>query len=157
MDITVKGKNLDVGDALRGHAEANLAEAVAKYFANALEADVVLTKEAHEFVAEISVHPMGKMVVHGHAASDDAYAAFDTAVEKVSKQLRRYHRRITNHHKNRQDIEVMRDALVALGAGMAYDLDWLVALALIIGAEELLETSFMAAALRDEVARREAA
>ena len=34
---------------------------------------------------------------------------------------------------------------------------WLVALALIIGAEELLETSVMAAALRDEVARREAA
>lgn len=106
MDITVKGKNLDVGDALRAHAEDNLSEAVTKYFTNALAAEVVITKEAHEFITEISVHPMGKMTVHGHSASDDPYAAFDMAVDKVSKQLRRYHRRITNHHKNRDDIEV---------------------------------------------------
>ncbi len=48
-------------------------------------------------------------------------------------------------------------ALVALGAGILSSIDWLVILALIIGAEELLETSVMAAALRDEVARRSTA
>jgi hypothetical protein len=45
-------------------------------------------------------------------------------------------------------------ALVALGVGILHEPDWLVALALIIGAEELLETSVTAAALGEEVVRR---
>lgn len=100
MKITVKGKNLDVGDALRTHAEDQLADAVAKYFDRAMDATVVISKQAHEFHAEISVHPVSGMNVHGRGAANDAYAAFDLAAERIAKQLRRYHRRLTSHHEN---------------------------------------------------------
>jgi len=100
MDISVKGKNLDVGDALRGHAEGNLASAVDKYFSKATDASVVFTHEGREFRTDISVHPGPRgLLVQGRHQSDDPYAAFDGALARISKQLRRYKRRLVNHHK----------------------------------------------------------
>ncbi|MHA1114259.1 MAG: sigma 54 modulation/S30EA ribosomal C-terminal domain-containing protein, partial [Alphaproteobacteria bacterium] len=37
----------------------------------------------------------------GHASAEDPYVAFDTAAEHVAKRLRRYKRRLTDHHKAR--------------------------------------------------------
>lgn len=100
MDISVKGKNLDVGEALRGHAEGHLSSAVGKYFERAIDASVVFTRQGRQLRADISVHPGPRgMVVQGRSESDDPYAAFDGALERISKQLRRYKRRLTNHHK----------------------------------------------------------
>ena len=101
MDISVKGKNLDVGDALRGHAEGSLGTAVSKYFERAIDASVVFTKEGRQMRADISVHPGPRgLVVQGRSESDDPYVAFDGALERISKQLRRYKRRLANHHKS---------------------------------------------------------
>jgi hypothetical protein len=47
-------------------------------------------------------------------------------------------------------------ALTGAGVGLLADMAWLVTLSLIIGCEELLESSVFAAALRDESARRRA-
>ncbi len=100
MDISVKGKNLDVGEALRGHAEGHLNSAVGKYFERAIDASVMFTRQGRQLRADISVHPGPRgMVVQGRSESDDPYAAFDGALERISKQLRRYKRRLTNHHK----------------------------------------------------------
>jgi ribosomal subunit interface protein len=100
MDISVKGKNLDVGDALRGHAEDNLSSAVDKYFMRATDASVVFTRQGRLLRADISVHPGPRgLLVQGRHESDDPYTAFDGALERISKQLRRYKRRLANHHK----------------------------------------------------------
>ena len=47
-------------------------------------------------------------------------------------------------------------ALVGLGCGVLLHSRWMIGLSLIIGLEELLETSVVVMALRDEKARREA-
>jgi hypothetical protein len=47
-------------------------------------------------------------------------------------------------------------ALVGIGAGTLGGISWLVTLSLIIGGEELLESTVVAAALRDEEGRRAA-
>lgn len=101
MDIAIKGKNLDVGEALRDHVSDNLAATVVKYFSKAHDATVVLSREAHLFRADISVHPSRGMLIQGRAAATDAYAAFDSALERIAKQLRRYKRRLVDHHKGR--------------------------------------------------------
>ncbi len=108
MKITVNGKQMDVGDALKAHAEGHLSDIVTKYFDKAMEAGVVLTKQGHHFSAEISVHPLGGVIVHGRGSNDDAYAAFDQAAARIDKQLRRYHRRLTDHHRNMQAQETLR-------------------------------------------------
>ena len=102
MDISVKGKNLDVGDALRGHAEGNHSSAVDKYFMRAIDASVVFTRQGRNLRADISVHPGPRgLLVQGRHESDDPYAAFDGALERISKQLRTYKRRLVNHHKDK--------------------------------------------------------
>jgi ribosomal subunit interface protein len=100
MDISIKGKNLNVGAALRGHVEDHLSNTVSKYFMRALDANVVFTREGRLSRANISVHPGPRgMVVQGGSESNDPYAAFDGALERISKQLRRYKRRLADHHK----------------------------------------------------------
>ena len=39
------------------------------------------------------------IVVRSRGEAGDAHSAFDAALEKISKQLRRYKRKLTNHHK----------------------------------------------------------
>ncbi|MBL6932521.1 MAG: ribosome-associated translation inhibitor RaiA [Rhodospirillales bacterium] len=100
MEISVKGKHVDVGDALRGHAESQLESSVRKYFDNAIDSTVIFSKEGHGFRADISVHAGRGMVMQGGAEGNDAYGAFDGALGRISKQLRRYKGRIRNHHHN---------------------------------------------------------
>ena len=99
MQITVKGKQMDVGDALRGHAEQRLTDAVAKYFDQAIEATAVLSRESHKFRADISVHVGRGILVQGHSKGDTGYVAFDTALDHIAKRLRRYKRRLRDHHR----------------------------------------------------------
>lgn len=107
MDISINGRGLDVGEALRSHITGELAETVAKYFAKALDAAVTLSREAHRFRADISVHPIRGVSLQGRASADDAYAAFDSAMERIGKQLRRYKRRLNDHHKGHGGEEIL--------------------------------------------------
>jgi len=100
MDISVKGKKLNVGDALRAHVEEHLNNAVGKYFNNALDANVTFSREAYRIRADILIQPGPRgLIVQGVSEADDPYAAFDGALDRTAKQLRRHKRRLTNHHK----------------------------------------------------------
>lgn len=100
MQVTVTGKQIDIGDSLRGHAETNTAAIVERYFDKAIEAHVVFCRERHLIVSDISVHARRGVLVQCHGESSDPYAAFDSAAERLDKQLRRYKRRLRNHHRN---------------------------------------------------------
>lgn len=105
MHITVKGKNLDVGDALRQHVETHLADDVGKYFANPLTGTVTVSREAHLFRADIAVHIGREIHMQGRGAADDAYGAFNIGLERIAKQLRRYKRRLDGKHKTGPDAD----------------------------------------------------
>src|SRR5882757_8862032 len=98
MQLSVKGKQIDVGDALRQHVESALAAIVDKYFGRAIEAHVVFSREAHLLRSDISVHVHRDMIVQGQATAGDAYAAFDAAAGHIGKRIRRHKRRLTDHH-----------------------------------------------------------
>ncbi|GAB6053050.1 ribosome-associated translation inhibitor RaiA [Magnetospira thiophila] len=122
MDITVKGKNMDVGDALRVHVDDTLSAAVAKYFDRAIDGTVVFSKEAHQFRADIHVHAGRGLVVQGLNRGGDAYAAFDGALERIDKQLRRYKRRIKDYHKDQsEEAELMAQQYVLAAEEHAAD------------------------------------
>ncbi len=102
MEISVSGKHVDVGDAFRVHAESELAAAVNKYFEHAIDAHVTLSKEGAEMIVDISVHPGPRgLVVQGSGHAAEAYPAFDTALEHIAKQLRRYKRRLVDEQRHR--------------------------------------------------------
>lgn len=99
MQVTVKGKQLDVGDALRTHVKDQLASMVGKYFGNPMEATVILSKDAHLYKADIQVHVGRGILLQSNAEATEPYPAFDDAAEKVAKRLRRYKRRLKDHHE----------------------------------------------------------
>jgi ribosomal subunit interface protein len=101
MHIQVSGKQIDVGDALRSHVEESLGESVGKYFERPVEAIVTFSKEAHEFVSDLSVHLPTGLNVQAKSRAPEIYAAFEGSVERMQKQLRRYKRRLKDHHRSR--------------------------------------------------------
>lgn len=103
MQLSVKGKQLDVGDAWRRHVEENLPAVVGKYFDNAQDAQVMLSREGSTFRVDITVHVGKRIIVQSQGMSDDAYSAFDVAGDHIGKRLRRYKRRLRDHHRDRTD------------------------------------------------------
>ena len=99
MQVTVTGKQLDVGDSLRSHAEAATSAIADKYLGRAIEAHVVFGRERHLFLSDISLHAWRGLTVQCHGEAADAYAAFDDAALRLEKQLRRYKRRLRARHK----------------------------------------------------------
>ena len=108
MQITVSGKQVDVGDALRTHIEKRLNEGVSKYIDRMTHITVVVSRESHMFRVDINGNTGTSTgtIIKGKGDSEDVYAAFDVAATHIEKQLRRYKRRITNHHKNRSQQDI---------------------------------------------------
>ena len=103
MDIKISGKQIDVGNALRTHVADNLVAAVGKYFDRPVNANVVFSRNGHEFKCDSSVHLSTGLTAQAHAVNGEIYAAFDQATDRIEKQLRRYKRRLKDHHRHRQN------------------------------------------------------
>lgn len=101
MKIDIKGRQIDVGDALREHVAKALEAAFAKYAERPTGALVTLSKDKHEFLCECSVHLSTGMSALASGKAADPYAAFDKAEDRLAKQLRRYKRKLKNHHNIR--------------------------------------------------------
>ena len=98
MNVKVTGRHLDVGQALRQHAESTLGETVGKFFERALDANVTFDKRGHEFSVDIKVHVSRGLHLLGEGQAEDPYTAFNKAAEHVAKRMRRNKRRIRDHH-----------------------------------------------------------
>ena len=101
MQIEVNGKQIDIGDALRGHVIEELSATAEKYAERPTDATVTFTRDRHEFKCECSAHLSTGMKAQASGRANDIYAAFDMANERLAKQLRRYKRRLKNHHRSR--------------------------------------------------------
>jgi ribosomal subunit interface protein len=102
MKIMISGKHVDIGESLSAHIEQKLEDGVNKYLDRVTSVNVVVTKEAHFFRVDINGNTgtASGVVIKSSASAGDVYACFDAAAEKIEKQLRRYKRRLTNHHKH---------------------------------------------------------
>ena len=99
MDIRVSGHQIDTGAALQSHAEERLTAIVEKYFARALSSQVTLGKAPQgAFRCDIVTHVMQGLILKGHAIAQEAHQALDQAADKIETQLRRYKRRLKDHH-----------------------------------------------------------
>jgi len=104
VQINVTGQQIDVGDALRGHIESAIEGTTDKYFADAIDASVVLSRESYRIRASINMHVGRGIHVRAHEEADDPYAAFDVALAHLAKRLRRHKRRLRDHHKERETV-----------------------------------------------------
>lgn len=101
MEMTVQGKQIDVGDALRDHVTGKMTDIDQKYFNHATDATVTFSREGHGglFKVHISMHIGKNIMVVSEATESDPYVAFEAASEKAAKRLRRYKRKLRDHHE----------------------------------------------------------
>jgi ribosomal subunit interface protein len=123
MRYQITGKQIDVGDALKTYVEDELANAVNKYAERPTDAHVVFSKDASAFMCEATVHLSTGLTAQAKATAHEIYAAFDQCCEKMEKQLRRYKRRLKDHHRARSEPVELSGASSYILAKEAEDAD----------------------------------
>lgn len=103
MRYQISGKQIDIGEALQTHVKAELGEVVEKYAQRPTDAMVVFSRSAHENVCEATIHLSTGLTATAKGHAPEIYAAFEACRERLDKQLRRYKRRLKDHHKDRSE------------------------------------------------------
>ena len=99
MQIQIAGRNIDLGEALKNRIESGLEDAVTKYFDRATEGNVSMAKDGHLYEAECQVALPSGISLQSSGEANDPYAAFELALDKLEKRVRRYKRRLRDHHR----------------------------------------------------------
>lgn len=103
MRYQISGKQIDIGEALQTHVRDELGTVIAKYAERPTDANVVFSKSASEYTCEAIVHLSTGLTAQASAKAHEIYAAFDACCDKMEKQLRRYKRRLKDHHRERAE------------------------------------------------------
>ena len=98
MQIQITGKHMDLGEALRGRIEAGLEAAVSKYFNRTGEARVFVSQSGPFVEVDCNVHLPSGIVLQSTGKAEDPYAALEDSLDKMEKRVRRYKRRLKDHH-----------------------------------------------------------
>lgn len=105
MQLTVQGKQMDLGESLKSHVEDKLGDINSKYFNRAIDATVTFSPEGQAFTkTHISIRVGKDIMVISDATETDPYVSFDQAANKVAKQLRRYKRKLRDHHERMEEM-----------------------------------------------------
>lgn len=103
MRIEVTGKQMDVGDALRERLTTKLQETIGKYSIRPTEARATLSRDAYFFVCDCQAHLSTGLTAQASGKDSEVQAACDQAIAKLEKQLRRYKKRLRDHHQRRSE------------------------------------------------------
>jgi len=101
MRYQVTGKQIDIGSALQTHVETELEAVLSKYTGRPTDAHITFSRDSYEFVCEAVVHLSTGLNAQARSHAPDIYASFDDCAQKLDKQLRRYKRRLKDHHRER--------------------------------------------------------
>jgi len=98
MQIQIVSKGIDVSAALQEEISGRVEEGVSKYFNRPSEAYVAVSREGSGFRVTVSLHLPSGVMLQAHGDDGDAYKAADKAASHLEKRLRRYKRKLKNHH-----------------------------------------------------------
>lgn len=105
MDIQIHGKQMEVGESLRAHVQRKIEDINAKYLNHSAFSNVTFSREGHGHPltrAHIAIKLGRNIMINAEETAADPYAAFDGAAARAGKQLRRYKRRLRDHHEQQQ-------------------------------------------------------
>jgi len=120
MRYQITGKQIDVGEALQTHVKTELGSVMEKYSQRPTEAVVVFSKSGQQYLCEATVHLSTGLTVSAKGQAFEIYPSFDSCCEKMDKQLRRYKRRLKDHHKDRtQPVEAFGASSYVIAASKA--------------------------------------
>ena len=90
---------MEMGEALQARIAEGLEAAVTKYFDRSFDGSVTVEKRGHEVIVDCNAYLPSGIVLQSSGQATDPYAALEDSLEKMEKRVRRYHRRLKDHHK----------------------------------------------------------
>jgi ribosomal subunit interface protein len=102
MSVRVSGKQMEIGESFRQRIENQIGLAVTKYFDGGYSSQVIVEKSGSRFAADCKVHLDTGIVLHAAGQANDPQLSFDAAAERIEKRLRRYKRKLKDHHAGSQ-------------------------------------------------------
>jgi ribosomal subunit interface protein len=99
MRVHIVGKSVELSEVLKQRITEKVTDSVEKYFHRPGEAMVALSRSGRAFFrVDCSLHlPSGAMLT-ARGEAEDAYVAAEQMLERLEKRLRRYGRRLKDHH-----------------------------------------------------------
>lgn len=118
MLVTVKGKNVEVTDALKRYAEKKI-QKLEKYFRDIKTAQVTQSIQRNWHIIEVQLEGDG-VVLRGEERSDDMYASIDQVVEKLEKRVKKFKGKLYGKttELGPREREAQREHLAAEAAGV---------------------------------------
>ncbi|MGE3248397.1 MAG: ribosome-associated translation inhibitor RaiA [Beijerinckiaceae bacterium] len=98
MTLRVTGKNFDIGESMREHILDRVDAAVSKYFDGGVSGHIVVDHEGSGYRSDCTLHLSSGITLHSEGRAQEPYASFDSAAMRLEKRLRRYKRRLKDHH-----------------------------------------------------------
>lgn len=97
MQVQIAGKKIEVGAALQERIASGLETRISKYFNRTGEAFVTVAKPGWSFSVDCSIHLPSGVTLQAHGEGEDGYQAFEMALDKIEKRVRRYKNRLRDH------------------------------------------------------------
>jgi ribosomal subunit interface protein len=104
-NITVQSSSIDLGSSLPGHVRDSVLRIASKYFGRLNTASVHFNREGITYRCSLNMQMGGLPMKSAEARDKDIYVAFNPALEKVGKQLRRTKREVREDKGERVDKE----------------------------------------------------
>jgi putative sigma-54 modulation protein len=95
MQINLTGHHVEVTDALKGYVDSKF-ERLARHVDHVINAHVILSVEKLAQKAEATLHVNGGSVF-ADSVHEDMYAAIDTLIDKLDRQVLRHKEKKANH------------------------------------------------------------
>jgi ribosomal subunit interface protein len=112
--ITVQSSTVELGEALPTYARTGVERVASKYFGHLSGAAVYFSREGASYRCTVNMQMGILRIVTGEAIAPDCHKAFDGALEKAAKQLRRLKRAL----RDNKPIGPHKDVLLREGLRM---------------------------------------
>ncbi len=109
MQINLTGHHVDITDSLRNYVDSKF-EKLERHFDNVTNTHVILTVEKLNQKAEATMHLSGN-TLFADSTAEDMYAAIDTLVDKLDRQVKKHKEKRSNHKHCNKGLKNMEHEL----------------------------------------------
>ncbi|NOQ78182.1 MAG: ribosome-associated translation inhibitor RaiA, partial [Gammaproteobacteria bacterium] len=95
MQIDITGHHIDITDSLRDYVNQKM-ERVERHFDIVSKSHVILSVEKQRQKAEAKLTVKGSKVF-AEAVEEDMYAAIDSLIDKLDRQVKKHKEKMTDH------------------------------------------------------------
>jgi putative sigma-54 modulation protein len=102
MNLTVTGHHIEVTPAIRDYVTEKVKK-VTRHFDQVIDVGVILSVEKLVQKAEVNLHVSGKDIFV-QAEDADMYAAIDSLIDKLDRQVVKHKEKNSNHHRGDKNL-----------------------------------------------------